>query len=385
MKILIFSWRDIKFPGWGGAEVLTMKLAKSWISKGHKVDIVSAKFPGAKDQENIEGVRVFRPAKFYAQSPLEYIIFLYRIINFYRNSLSGKYDLVIDQVHGVPFFTPFFVKEPVVFFPLEVAKSIWLYEVRFPFSLFGYFLELIYIKIFKKLPFLTISSSTAQDLIKLGVKNVYTVTPGCSIPPGKKLPRKNKFPLLMSLGRITEMKRIEETIQAFRLLHKEVPNISLTVIGRGKENYLNKLRSLCRAINIDDRVLFTGFSSEKEKRRLLSQAWILVSTSLREGWGLTVIEAAACGTPTVAYKVAGLTDSIKDQETGLLCRNNNPQELVRNIRKLLINKLLRKELSRNALNYSRQFNWEKTADEVLTIFRKVILKPRSHKLLKGRG
>lgn len=374
MKILIFSWRDIKFPGWGGAEVLTMKLAKSWTIKGHKVDILSAKFPGAKDKEIIDGIKIFRPGNFSGHSPLEYLIYLYKTVRFYRRELAGKYDLVIDQVHGVPFFTPLFVKEKVIFFPLEVAKNIWFYEVRFPFSLIGYFLEFVYIKIFRNFPFLTISSSTAQDLSRYGVKKVYTLTPGRNLPPLKNLSRKSKSPLIVSLGRITEMKRLGDTIHAFRLLHKELPNINLTIMGRGKEEYQRSLQGICHEMAIDDRVKFTGYICEKEKRELLSRAWILVSTSLREGWGLTVIEAAACGTPTVAYKVAGLVDSIEDNQTGLLCQKNNPQELVKNIRKLLINRSLRRKISQNALDYSRHFSWEKTADEGLKIFKQVLSK-----------
>lgn len=371
MKILIFSWRDIKYPQWGGAEILTLKLAKGWVKNGHRVHLVSAKFPGAKDEEEVEGVKIFRPAMFHTYSPFQYLIYLYRTIKFYRRHLAGKYDLVIDQVHGLPLFTPFFVKEKVVIFPLEVAKSIWFYEVPFPFSLIGYLLELAYIKIFRHLPFLTISYSTAQDLTNLGVNHVFTITPGLHAKPPKKLPRKNKSPLLVSLGRITEMKRIEDTIGAFRLLHKELPDIKLIIVGQGKTRYLERLKNLCRLMAIDDRVVFTGYVGEKEKLELLSQAWMLVSTSLREGWGLTVIEAAACGTPSVAYRVAGLVDSVKDQETGFLCQKNNPEELAKNIKKLLINHRLRKRFSQNALNYSHGFSWKKTTEETLEIFKKI--------------
>lgn len=350
---------------------MTLKLACGWVKSGHKVDLVSAKFPDARDEEEIEGVNIFRPARFNSYSPFQYCLYLYRTIRFYRQKLAGKYDLVIDQVHGLPFFTPLFVKERVVFFPLEVAKSIWFYEVPFPFSLIGYLLELAYIKIFRRIPFLTISSSTAIDLTKLGVRNVFTITPGVHVQRLKRLPRKSKFPLLISLGRITEMKRIEDTISAFRLLHKELPEIKLIIVGQGKTEYFERLKKRCRQMAIDDRVIFTGYICEKEKLKLLSQAWMLVSTSLREGWGLTVIEAASCGTPSVAYRVAGLVDSIKDKETGFLCRKNNPEELAKNIKKLLFNPRLRKKFSQNALNYSYGFSWEKTTEETLEIFKKI--------------
>lgn len=372
MKILIFSWRDIKDPSSGGAEILTMRLAESWVKEGHRVGIVSAQFPGAKKIETFEGIKIYRPAHFGGQSPLKYLLFLYQTVRFYRKNLAGKYDLVIDQVHGLPSFTPFFVKEQVIFFPLEVAKSIWFYEVRFPFSLIGYFLELASLKLFKNFPFLTISSSTAQDLKNLGIQNVSTVAPGTNYKPLRKVPRKSRFPLLLSLGRITEMKRIEDSVFAFRLLHKELPQIKLVIVGKGKEKYLKKLKNLCHLLGIDDRVIFTGYLSEKEKKRLLSEAWILVSTSLREGWGLTVLEAAACGTPTVAYKISGFVDSVIDGQTGFLCQRNNPHEIVKNIRRLLLNRSLRKRFSQNALGFSRQFSWEKTAKETLEIFKKII-------------
>lgn len=367
MKILIFSWRDIKHPNSGGAEILTLELAKRWIKKGHQVSLISARFPNAKSEETIEKLKIFRPAKFYSQSPFEYVSYLYKTAKFYQKELSGKYDIIIDQVHGLPFFTPFFVKEKVILFPLEVASSIWFYEIRFPFSLIGFILEYLSIKIFRNIPFLTISHSTASDLKRLGGKNIFTILPGFSFKPQKRVPRKTKYPLLVSLGRITPMKRIGDTLQTFRLLHKEFPIVKLIVIGRGREKYIENLKNLCQSIGVDDRVSFVGFVSEEEKKEILSSAWALISTSLKEGWGLNVIEAAACGTPTVAYKVSGLIDSVKNWQTGILCSKNNPVELGRNLRKLLIDHRFRKNLSKNALNYSRNFSWNKAAEEGMEI------------------
>lgn len=372
MKILIFSWRDIRHPGWGGAEVLTMELAKRWISKGCQVSIVSSKFPGCLNFETLNRVKIFRPATLPSFSPPKYIRYLLETYKFYRHHLAGKYDLVLDQVHGLPFFTPLFVREKTILFPLEVAQKIWFYEMPFPFSLAGYLAELFYITLFRNVPFLTISPSTEKDLKKLGAKKIMTIIPGINFSPLPHFPHKSKTPLFVSLGRITEMKRITDTLQAFRLLHKEIPLIKLIIIGQGKDPYLQRLKNLCCQMAIEDRVNFTGYVSEKEKKRLLSQAWFMVSTSLKEGWGLVVIEAAACGTPTVAYRVAGLVDSIKDGKTGLLCRKNTPEELARNIKILLKNPSLRKEISRNALSYSRSFSWDKAANEAFAIFGQII-------------
>jgi len=266
MKILIFSWRDIKHPSWGGAEILTMELAKRWIKQGSRVTIVSSKFPGAESSEKIRGVKIFRPAILPSFSPPQYIKYLLKTYRFYRHHLAGKYDLVLDQVHGLPFFTPFFAKEKTILFPLEVAQKIWFYEIPFPSSITGYLAELFYITLFRHVPFLTISSSTAKDLIKLGAKKVMTITPGINFSPLPHFPHKSKTPLLVNLGRITEMKRITDTLQAFRLLHKEMPLIKLVIIGQGKDPYLQRLKNLCCQMAIEDRVNFTGYVSEKEKK-----------------------------------------------------------------------------------------------------------------------
>lgn len=368
MRILIFSWRDIKHPSAGGAEILTMELAKRWVKSGHLVTLLSANFPKGRVKEIINGVQIRRLGHFYHYSPREYLGYIYKTFSFYRQKQAGNYDLILDQVHGLPFFTPFYAKENVILFPLEVAGKIWFQEVPFPYSLIGFGLEQLYIQFFKKLPFLTISPSTAKELRDLGVKKIFTIQPGLNFRPSLKVPPKNPTPLLVSLGRITEMKRIDKTLQAFRLLHKEIPFIELVIIGRGKSEHLAQLRKFCYEIGIEDRVFFPGFIKKSEKIKILKKAWLLVSSSMKEGWGLTVTEAAACGTPTVAYKIPGLVDSIKDRRTGLLCQKNTPVDLARNIRKILLNDHLRQQLSQNALTYSRQFTWNRAAKEALTIF-----------------
>lgn len=368
MKILIFSWRDIRHPGAGGAEILTLELAKRWVKNGHPVTWISANFPGGKTKEVIDGIQVLRLSRFYHYSPSEYLNYLVKTISFYRKQLCGKYDLILDQVHGLPFFTPLYAKERVILFPLEVAGQIWFREIPFPYSLIGFCLEQLYIQLFKKVPFLTISPSTTKELQKLGIKNISTILPGLVFRSRRHVPYKSPTPLLVSLGRITEMKRIEDTLHAFRLLHKEFPLVKLIILGRGKNKYCQKLEKICKEMKIDDRVFFLGFVSEKRKQEVLSQAWALVSTSLKEGWGLTVIEAAACGTPTVAYRVPGLTDSIKNGKTGILCRKNTTVELAKNIKKILLDDKLRQRLSQNALEYSRAFSWDKAAMEALRLF-----------------
>jgi len=372
MKILIFSWRDIKNPKSGGAEVLTHEMAKRWVKRGHQVSLVSARFPGSKASETTDGIKIFRPAKFFQYSPFSYLLYLIRTAKFYQKNLTGKYDIIVDQVHGLPFFTPFYVKEKVILFPLEVAKEIWRYEIPFPFWPFGWLLEFAYIKLFRNRPFLTISPSTAKDLKNLGVKNVSIVTPGISLQPQPSIPRKSQSPLIVSLSRLTPMKRIEATIRAFKIISNDFPRAKLLLIGQGRKSYLQKLKAEIKKSKLTRKVIFTSFVREKKKQEFLSQAWVLVSTSLHEGWGLNVIEAATCGTPAVVYRVPGLVDAVQDRKTGVICKVNTPEELAKEVARILTNASLRKKFSQNALEYSRQFDWEKSAKEGLAVLKKIV-------------
>jgi len=116
-----------------------------------------------------------------------------------------------------------------------------------------------------------------------------------------------------------------------------------------------------------DGVRFFGRVSEERKRDLLCRAWVLVHPGVREGWGLNVLEAAACGTPAVAYRVAGLCDSVRDGVTGFLARNGDVRDLANKIIRVLEDEALRERLSRNCLEYARQFSWNKTTTQFIKI------------------
>src|SRR5258706_9084395 len=161
MKILILNWRDVKNPKSGGAEIVTLEHAKGWVRKGHSVTWLASNFIGAKPQENIDGVEVFRKGNFIT-------VFLYAPI-FYLFS-GKKFEVVIDEIHGLPFFTPFYVRKPIIVFIHEVAKEIWEYMYPFPIFLLGRLLEKIIFIPYHFTTFITVYPSTKKELIKLGVK-----------------------------------------------------------------------------------------------------------------------------------------------------------------------------------------------------------------------
>lgn len=369
MRILIFSWRDIAHPRSGGAEIVTDELARRWVKLGHPVTLLSAAFPGSRNTETIHGVNVVRPGAFHRYSPIQYLDFLYRTIRYYRAHLAGRFDLVIDQVHGLPFWTLFWVKEPVVVFPLEVAGPIWRYEIPWPFHLVGQLLEHFYFWLYRSIPAITISPSVKKELTAHGLRQVSVIPLGNTIKPFRNLSKKSQYPTIINLGRLVPMKRIEQTLAAFALVLKQAPQARLTIVGRGRPAYVRRLKQTARRLKIARSVSWRGYVSPKNKTALLRNAWLLVSTSLKEGWGLVVLEANACGTPAIVYRVPGLIDSVQDNRTGIICRENTPEFLASKIIKVLSNKSLRIRLSQNALTYSRQFDWNKSAKEALEIIR----------------
>src|SRR3989344_8185981 len=166
MIILIFNWRDIKNPSSGGAEILTHELAKYLVKKKNKVTLFTSKFEGSSDTEDIDGVTIIRDgysiARYFFNS-VHYLAF-----KRYRTHFEGKVDLVIDEVHGIPFFTPFYVKEKKVALICEVAGDLWDIAVSFPFNILGKIIEKIYPFFYSKVKIITISSSSKKELSEIG-------------------------------------------------------------------------------------------------------------------------------------------------------------------------------------------------------------------------
>jgi glycosyltransferase involved in cell wall biosynthesis len=350
LKILIFNWRDIKNPAAGGAEVFTHEVAKRLAQKGHEITLFTSEFPGCKKEETIDGVKIVRAGG-------KYTVYL-KAREYYKERFSKeKFDIVIDEINTIPFFTPKFVNRGEKVFALihQLAREYWLYETPFPVKYVGYYiLEDRWLKNYVNMPTITVSNSTEADLKTLGFKQVYKVPEGLSFKPLDTIPEKEEEPTIIYLGRLTKAKRPDHAIKAFKIVKRQIPNAKLWIVGDGY------LRKKLEKIDIEG-VKFFGKVNEQEKIKLLSRAWILVNPSVREGFGLNVIEANACGTPAIAYNVPGLRDSIINGKTGLLVENGNIEKLANTIIKILEDEIYRKILCVNALEYAKNFSWDITA------------------------
>lgn len=360
MKILILNWRDIKHPAAGGAEELTFEVARRWVQWGHEVTWFTAGFPGGQGEEVLEGVRIIRQGK--------QITVHLKAFRYYQNYGKGYYDVVIDEINTIPFFTPLYVKEKHVAYINQLAGDVWFYEMPFPLSLLGFLLEPLFLRTYRKTPIVTISESTQNDLHKLGARNVVVVHPGFSGVPLSDLPKpieKAQIPTVLYVGRVVPSKRVNEIIEAIRLVRERIPEVQLQVVGSISRSYLSKLERMVKHYNLEKNVTFLGRISVQERQTLMKQAHLLVLASVREGWGLVVIEANALGTPAVVYKVHGLVDSVQDGKTGLITAQNDPKTLADQISRGLHDDSFREELSRGALEWSRQFTWQRNAEGFL--------------------
>src|SRR3990167_2628631 len=349
MKILILNWRDIKNPSSGGAEILTHEIAKGLVKKDHKVSLISSEFPGGKKLETIDGVRIERMGHPDART-LVFSVQFKAMLEYFRK-FRGNVDLIIDEFHGNPFFSPLYMKERKVALICEVGVDLWDIAVTPPFNIFGKFME-------KTLPFfyrntlvITISNSSKKELLDLGFKkNRVRIIPLGSSSRIVISPKKEKKPTLIFLSRISKSKGVEDAIKSIAILKNEFSDITLWIVGRGDDTYLKELVHLVIKLNVQKNIKFLGFVTEKEKSNLLQKAHILITSSTKEGWGLTVHEAGAKMTPVVSYNVPGLRDVVKNKISGIITSENTPESLAKTLKRVLENKIVYQKLQRGALN-----------------------------------
>ena len=363
MKILIFNWQDIRNPLAGGAEVHLDEVFSRIARMGHEVTLYCSAFPGAPHEETVNGIRVIREGGRY--------LFNFRVPWKYHTRFADeRFDLVIDDMNKIPFFTPVYVKEPLYIVTHHLfGRSIFL-EVPWPMALYVYVAEALGFGLARsrRIPLIVGSPSTKGELLEKGFRDEdveiinYCVDHAIHRPSG--IPR-SPSPLVGYFGRIKKYKSIEQLLRAFGTVLKEVPQLKLLVVGEG--DHRSVLEELSVSLGIAASVRFTGFVSEEEKARLLQEVWFAVNTSSKEGWGLTVIEANACGTAVLASDVPGLRDAIKDGETGLLYEYGNVEELASRMLLLIRDQALRERLASAARAWAMTFDWDAAARRTLEL------------------
>jgi len=367
MNFIWFTWKDIKHPLAGGAEVVNEELARRLVADGHSVLFVVGGFKGGAQEEERDGFKIIRLGN-------RYFVYL-QAYRYYRKNLVGWADLVIDEINTVPFFAKFYVKEKNILFVHQLSRVIWFYEMFFPLSLVGYLLEPLYLRLLSDRQVITVSESSRQDLLEHGFKkeNISIISEGIKLAPVRELESylpagrqvKYEAPTILCLGAVRPMKRTLDIVEAFLIAKVNIPDLRFKISGDTSGKYGKKVLAKIHSSEYADAIEVLGRVSDEEKIELMKKSHVLAVASIKEGWGLVVTEAASQGTPAVVYNVDGLRDSVRHNETGLICKFNKPDYLALNIINILSDMANYERLRRNAWEWSREINFEKSYAEFL--------------------
>lgn len=380
-KLLFLSWRDIKAPKMGGAEVFTHEMLKKVDKEKFEIIHFSPMFKKSKKRELIDGVLYIRKGNIFT-------VIFYAFIYYLSNRKNINY--VIDQCNEHRFFTPFWVKRSKrIFFIHQLGRELWLRNLKFPLSLIGYYGENLITKIYRKNITFTVSESTKNDLLDMGFKDklVKILPEGINFKPWEKelFLEKDKGFIFTYVGRFARYKGIDSAIEAYGKLKETYPQSKLWIIG--KENDVFKKDVLLPIINkynllIGLDIFFYGFVSEEKKLELMSRSYSLLYPSDREGWGLTITEAGVVGTPTIVYDSPGLIDAVDHGNAGFVTSTNNYDGILNCMIESIENKKYYRKIRKNAYNFSKQFKWSETA-RVLEFEMELIIKEGNNENYNG--
>ena len=344
MKILILNRRDIANPDGGGAELYTHEIARRLAGKyGCEVVIFSSRYPDSTAEDITDGVR-------YVRKGSEITVHMWGFL--YAMKRRKDFDCIIDEFNGSGFFT--FSLSNSVLLIHQMYREYWMRELG-TIGVVPYLLEPLLLRFYRRKPVITVSGSTRDDLEKIGFRDVKIVMNAMDNLYSGPI-EKDPAPTLVFLGRLKSTKQPEHAIDIFKRVKMRIPDARLWIIGVGPlEDELKK-----RAEGPGS-VTFWGRVSERDKFAVLRRAHLLLVPSIREGFGINVIEAAASGTPAIGYNVPGLRDSIRNGETGYLV--NSAEEGSARIVELLNDHDLYERMTLACVRYAKEFDWNKRAEE----------------------
>jgi len=355
MNILVLNWRDIKHPEAGGAEVHFQELFSRFVKNGHSVILLTTRFPGCAERDVQDGITVYRWGHTYTfnwEAP-----FLIR-----RICKEHAIDCIIDDVNKIPFFSPkWFPKIPCgVIFHHLFGKTVFGLA-PYPFAWYVLMLERLSAWGYKSTPCCTVSPSTARELVDLGFShqsiciiensvdtNLYT--------PDALLTKDSN--VLFYAGRLKKYKNVSLVLYGIKLLKDKGKLIRFVIAGSGDDEAA--LKAQATRLGIESQVTFAGFVDEQTKISLYRKSTAFVNPSRKEGWGITSIEAGACGTAVIANNVPGLRDSVRQNETGLLYKENDVADFVRCVEIVFENANLRKTFENGGRQWSQKFSWDES-------------------------
>ena len=357
LHILVFNWLDRKNPRSGGAEVHLHEVFGRLARSGHRVTLVASGWRGAPQRELVDGIEVHRIGGRES--------YFLHVARYYRHELRDRhFDVVVEDLNKAPLYTPRWVDQPVVLLAHHFFGTAAFLSATPPVAALTWLLERTVGIAYRSVDTITVSESTAEELTHLGMRaeRIAVVHNGVDQRLLTTMPLgiRDADPTILYLGRLERYKRVDFLVRAVARIRDAGDQARLIIAGGGRQE--GSLRRLVRRFGVQDRVHFAGRVSDAAKRSLMERAWIHAITSTKEGWGISVIEAAACGTPTVASDTPGLRDAVVHGETGLLVRHADVNALADTIRALCRDRLYLERLGRAARDRALSFTWDAAAN-----------------------
>jgi len=360
LHILVLTDRDWTHPQGGGTGTNLYGQISRWIAWGHRVTVISGHYEGAARVEQLaENLAIHRMGSRLTVFP--------RAAWATLRGVGRDADVVLEVVNGIAFFTPFWrwLKAPRVLLVHHVHQDHYVYELGLQGRVAAFLLERLPLQVlYRGTPVLTISNAARDDLLALGVPADILHVAYLGVEPEQFAPPTDRAerPTLLYLGRLKAYKRVEVVLDVL----EAVPGAVLEIAGDG--THRRALEQEIAERGLSDRVVMHGFVAEEDKAALYGRAWVSLTASSAEGWCLTVMEAAACGTPSAALSVGGLNESIVDGDTGILA--DDPEELAGRVAALMDDPQRVEELGEAARARARGFTWENAAEANLAVLRR---------------
>ncbi len=357
-SLLAINFRDPAHPEAGGAELHLAHILNEAVTRGWQVTWLASGFPGGTPEARHDGIRVVRRGTWWD--------FNWVVPGVLRREFSAPPpDLVVEDINKVPCFAPWWTRAPVAVIVPHLFGSTALRESALPVALYVMALEALIPSVYRRSRFVAISESTRDDLAARGIESDRVSVVHCGVdhttyrpePAGPPEPAgvKSAHPTVVFVGRLRRYKGVDWVMRSFPAVLARVPSARLLVIGDGP--FEAQLRSAATRLGVAQAVDFLGFLPAAEKVMRLRQAWVVVQPSPKEGWGLTVIEAGACGAAVVAADSPGLRDSVRRDETGLLVPYGDDTKLAAALLRVLEDRPLRERLAAAGIARAATFSW----------------------------
>jgi glycosyltransferase involved in cell wall biosynthesis len=349
--VLFVNWRDTAHPEGGGSERYVERMAEGLARRGYRVTVQCAAHRNGPADEVVNGVRFRRRGGRWG-------VYLWAMLAV----LQLRPDVVVDVQAGLPFFSRLVARCPVLVLVHHVHREQWCAVLGPVLGRIGWLIESrIAPLLYRNCRYLTVSDETRRELAGLGVATSRTtvVRNGLDEPPAVNAER-DRDPTLVVVGRVVPHKRVEHAVDVVARLAQRWPKLRLEVVGHGW--WLDNLRQHVELRDLGDRVTLHGFVDEQDKHEILARSWVHLCPSVKEGWGIVIMEAAAHGVPSVAYRRAGgVAESIVDDETGLLA--DDFEDLVRHVDRLLADDGERVAMGDAGRDRAGTFAWERSVGE----------------------